>query len=904
MRNPSLPLRLVLVLAGSAALPAAGVPVASASLDGSFAGLGTTGIVSVNENVNCHAVAPDGKIVLAGTYGTGIVIRRLLANGANDPTFGVNGRVLLVNQAYPLLVYSVAVGSQGDVYVGASTYFPSGTQDMIVTRVSSSGALDQVFGVNGWARIDIAFDDDWLSKVIVLPDGRVLVAGTAMVGGDPDFAVVRLSETGDIDATFSGNGRQTVPFGSDDYCYDMAVQDDGKIVLAGSTGVLDLDFAAARLNANGSFDTSFDGDGKLSTGFGGDDEARAVAIQADGKIVLAGGQHMARYSGLSGALDGTFDGDGKLSIGINAYDLVALPNGRLGVLGRIPDTNHGEYQVRNSNGSFDTNFGSTGIRTFQDVFPGPASLSVLPDGRVHCLLPYQAGACKLVRVWPNGATDTPGQQAVAFGSLDFPPGSDEAANALLVLPDGRIVVAGEVANPAGTEKDFAVVRLDASGNLDPGFGSAGRATMNLQNSDVARALAVQSDGKYLLGGYTGSNNAVHFMVARFQSNGLADGTYGFGGFNVLDFFGGADFGFAGAVAPDDKFVVAGTVWNGLRYAFGVARFTTSGIADASFGSNGKMQYELFVGQSHWATSVAVQSDRKVIVGGWIGTDFALVRFNENGTVDNTFGTNGHTVVDMGGNDYLYALAIAPNGWIYAAGSTDAGGHNKFAMLQCDPNGNPPGLCGLSCNHWPQGKAYHDPGGAQSAVAFALDIRSDGQILAAGCTPTYWDWVQLGPTSTTTVASGLVGFPGGNSCATSARFWGNDRVVLAGYGPFEDDGNMLLARFTTVPNSNVGVEEASLPVAGAVSFQPPWPNPAVRSTTFAFDLRQEGPVRLTLCDVAGRRVRTLADGALPAGRHTFLWDVNDDDGRRVADGIYFAALEAAGERHGVRVVVAH
>ena len=182
-------------------------------------------------------------------------------------------------------------------------------------------------------------------------DGKILVAGVGM----RNFAVARYNSNGTLDTSFDGDGKLTTDFGGSDYVSGMAIQADGKIVVAGGSN---SDFAVARYNSNGTLDTSFDGDGKLTTDFRGYDLANTMAIQADGKILVAGGSDsdfaVARYNS-NGTLDTSFDGDGKLRINFSdGYDfansMAIQTDGRIVLAG----TNSRDFALARLNNGIET----------------------------------------------------------------------------------------------------------------------------------------------------------------------------------------------------------------------------------------------------------------------------------------------------------------------------------------------------------------------------------------------------------------------------------------------------------------------------------------------------------------------------------------------------------------------
>jgi uncharacterized delta-60 repeat protein len=323
-------------------------------------------------------------------------------------------------------------------------------------------------------------------------------------------------------------------------------------------------------------------------------------------------------------------------------------------------------------------------------------------------------------------------------------------------------------------------------------------TTGLRNG--ARAVAVQPDGKIVIAGYSdwGDPWPADFMVARYRPDGSPD--TGFGGSNThvrtINFASGVDVGTALALAPDGKIVVAGWAWNGTSQVWGVARLNPDGSPDTSFRGNGKAFIDLGPGSS--AHAVLVQPDGKILVGGKTSSDdFALARLLDDG------GIVGMEITDMGGADNIAALALSADGMIYAGGYSWRGGQDDYALARYTPNGRL-ATCpaGQTCNHWPTGKRYVNIGGSDSA--FALALRGDNQLLAAGCTDGHMSAAQVSTTDAN--ATPLVfetSFAGHFNCAFSAQFTdiGNNRIIAAGPQYHGTNGNIALARFETMPVTN-------------------------------------------------------------------------------------------------------
>ncbi len=322
----------------------------------------------------------------------------------------------------------------------AAVYFPSGA-------AAAPGQLDASFGVGGVAFAGMGPSGGEAVASLALPDGRLLVAGNYLSGTSgsvirrlAQMMVARFNVDGTPDATFGIGGRSPPT----DYIVEgkaeaMALQADGKIVVAGYAGRQNqVAFAVTRFNADGTFDAAF-GE-KLFTMPGSlQSKAHAVALQADGRIVLAGEADVGGTPQMallrltaSGALDTTFNATGRLMFPMGSghaslRGLAIQPDGRILAVGEATGASSDFALVRlNADGTFDTSFG--------------------------CATP---GAC------------------TGRALFDVVGGSADAALATAILPDGRIVVAGR----GGAAVDCAVARFNANGTNDTSFGFLGRITV-------------------------------------------------------------------------------------------------------------------------------------------------------------------------------------------------------------------------------------------------------------------------------------------------------------------------------------------------------------------------------------------------------------------------------------------
>jgi uncharacterized delta-60 repeat protein len=414
------------------------------------------------------------------------------------------------------------------------------TQNYTVTVIiAPSGSLDASFGTGGKVKTAIGTGTDIAYSVAIQSNGKIVVAGYLNINGDldynSDFALVRYNSDGSLDTAFGTGGKVTTAIGTgNDYAYSVAIQPDGKIVMAGSSIVSWInDFALARYNTDGSLDTSFDTDGKVTTNIGtSDDFAHSVAIQSNGKIVAAGLSYngsnfdfaLARYN-TDGSLDAAFGTGGKVTTAIGtsnsgAWSVAIQSDGRIVAAGYSYNGSKYHFTLAryNSDGSLDTDFGTGGMVTtpFGTNSDIAMSVAIQSDGKIVAAGSSSSGSnldFALVRYTTSGLLDTDfgtgGMVTTAIGT------SNDWANSIAIQPDGKIVAAGYSAN--GTNLDFALVRYNSDGSLDIEFGTGGKLTTAIgTGEDGAAGVAIQSDGKIVAAGCSvNSSNYSDFVLVRY-----------------------------------------------------------------------------------------------------------------------------------------------------------------------------------------------------------------------------------------------------------------------------------------------------------------------------------------------------------------------------------------------------
>ena len=386
----------------------------------------------------------------------------------------------------------------------------------------------------------------------------------------------------DLDMTFNGTGQVTTAVGGGSYFYNsVAIQRDEKIVVASSalneSG--NYDFAVVRYNTDGSLDTDFGAAGKVTTAIGNsDDSCTSIAMQRDGKIVVSG----------------YFSNGTNLDIAVLRY---------------------------NPNGSLDTTFNGTGkVTTAIGNGDDTASAVLLqPDGKIvvggSTALGGGARGVAVLRYDTNGSLDTTFN---GTGKVTTAIGIDAACISLAIQNDGKLVASGaSVGNNPFISYDFTVVRYNTDGSLDPGFNGSGKVTTDFGGADGSYGVAVQSDGKIVAVGLT-NYNSPDFILARYNTDGSLDTTFGGTGKVATDFGFIGDFGNSIAIQHNGKIIIAGVCHigsdsDGNIYATSLARYNPNGSMDTTFNGNGKVVTE--VGRSSEGRSVAVQSDGRIVVAG-------------------------------------------------------------------------------------------------------------------------------------------------------------------------------------------------------------------------------------------------------------------------------------------------
>jgi uncharacterized delta-60 repeat protein len=626
----------------------------------------------------------DGKLVAAGAYlyrddSSGLLVRgfalvRYQVDGALDPTFGDEGKVLTADLGQWSEVNALVQQTDGKLVAAG---YADGS--FAVVRYQSDGTLDPTFGDGGKVLTNIGGWSD-ANALVQQSGGKLVAAGYA----DGSFAVVRYQSDGSLDPTFGDGGKVLTSIGGYSEANALVQQGDLKLVAAGY-GLAGYwhrrSIALVSYEVDGTLDPNFARSGWVITSVGTLPQLPhpyTLFQQSDGRFVTAGYAHTA-----------------------DAYNAAAFVR----------------YQA---DGALDTTFGDSGmvlIRLGDAWSSGAGALLQQDDGKLVAA-GWADGTFALVRLQADGTLDpTFGDGGTVLTGLSG------WANALLQQSDGKLVAAGYA---------FALVRLHEDGTLDPTFGDGGMVLAGLDG--CANAVLQQTDGKLVAAGFTyqdDSSGARAFTLVRYQADGSPDPTFGDGG-KVLTNIGGWSDANALVQQSGGKLVAAGYADG----SFAVVRYQSDGSLDPTFGDGGKVLTNL--GEWAEATALVKQSDGKLIAAGRAADGFMLVRYNTDGTLDHSFGDRGTVVTQVGRYQYYWhwvnSLVQQSDGKLAVAGRS-TGSHPSISPStvlvryqedgRLDPTFGDPGTV-LTAIY------------LSSDSANALVQQSDGKLVAAGYAETRYD----------------------------------------------------------------------------------------------------------------------------------------------------------------------
>ncbi|MEJ2617302.1 MAG: T9SS type A sorting domain-containing protein, partial [Ignavibacteriaceae bacterium] len=458
----------------------------------------------------------------------------------------------------------------------------------------------------------------------------------------------------------------------------------------------------------------------------------------------------------------------------------------------------------------------------------------------------------------------------------------------------KIVAAGSTYD--GNDYDFALARYNAEGTLDNTFGIDGIVTTKVSsnNNDEAISGVIQSDGKFIAAGHSNDEGDYKFALVRYTVNGFPEKT--------VTTQAGVSFSTAYSVEiqSDGKIIAAGSTYNGRSFAFALIRYNVDLSLDNSFGTDGIVTTEIGTIDDR-LSSIVIQEDGKIVAAGSTcrghnDYDIALVRYNLNGDLDTTFGEGGIVITQIDtAYDDAYSVAVQKNSGnltgekIIIAGTACIAGQFDFALVRYNLNGT------LDSSFGANGIVTTKLNSTSNSVARSISIQSNGKLLAAGSTINagYCDFAIVrynynGTLDNSFGTNGIVTTQIGPSFFSeieSVVIQKDGKIIAAGYSIAGANTFFTLACYK---GDEVTYAEDENPVISPSSFTlaQNYPNPFNPTTTLSFVIGNRSFVLLKVYDVLGREIATLLNEEKMPGKYKIKFNAND-----LSSGIYFYRLQA-------------
>jgi uncharacterized delta-60 repeat protein len=388
---------------------------------------------------------------------------------------------------------------------------------------SAPGDFDKTFGGDGVVTYPISYGDECVFKtgVALQKDGKIVVMSNTYNGENCDIVVLRYNSDGTLDNTFDEDGIVTYNSGANDSSNGVAIQQDGKIVVVGSTyNGTNYDTLVLRYNSDGTLDSTFDEDGIVTYNSGANDSSNGVAIQQDGKIVVVGNGYdadrnivISRYN-IDGTLDNTFGIGGIITYNDSSIctgrdinycqgnGIALKQDGKIVVVGTGMNGAYFDVFVLRfeSNGTLDNTFGTNGVVTYQGISDGGSAVAIQPDGKIVLVGESHRKTIfydvLILRYNNNGTLDATfgGDGVVKYRGM-----TDHTGNGVTIQIDGKIVVIG---SGRKTDTDLLVLRYNSDGTLDTTFGGDGVVTYSstANSHEIGYGVVIQQDEKIVITG--------------------------------------------------------------------------------------------------------------------------------------------------------------------------------------------------------------------------------------------------------------------------------------------------------------------------------------------------------------------------------------------------------------------
>jgi len=580
---------------------------------------------------------------------------------------------------------------------------------------------------------------------------------------------------------------------------------------------------------SGTLNKQFGHDGIVKTKSGGNGntllgDTRNTFIQANGKILTVVEFNITVVIDRrlpDGGIDSTYGKNGfSVPVDMVQPSAALQSDGKLVVVGATTSTNSAFIIARfNTDGELDGSFGDKGVTITDAGSETDALSSVVIQSNGKIVAGGQSSRnginqFALIRYVKDGTVDTSyGSQGLVITNF----GNACNINSIALQTDNKIVAAGNYNN--GSAGDFAIARYLNTGALDPSFNGNGEVTSNFGNSDNASSVAIQEDGKIVVGGYyTDPSYNSHFEIARYTANGSLDSSFNGSGVTGTNFGTNDEYLAAIALQSNGEIIAGGYAYNGEGASeFALARFHVNGLADSSFGTNGQVVDPVASNDYDILNCLTIAPNGQILSGGYTETNtnnlFTISRFNINGSLDSSFGSDGNLLGYYPGNARYYDGAMVQNdGKIVVNGYTYAGGPTSDYFLTRFKQDGSTDL------------AYGNNGIA-STNGYNAVMQTDGKVVesnyysgSTGSEIILSRYNTNGSPDLTYGTNGIVlsDFFGGSESYGPTAIQPDNKVVVAGYIYTNTGSDLLLARYNTD-----GTPDATFGTGGAITaeFEP-------------------------------------------------------------------------------------
>lgn len=644
---------------------------------------------------------PDEKLLLSIDANAKTVLTRYLPNGTLDKTYGRGG----FSDLLPAAQSQALRGEGGKVTVigvgssGADVFF-------VVGRYTENGELDASFGNNGIKKIPLQTSGIEIRKMIFQKDGKILLAGGITHLGKSQGFVLRLTADGTPDVSFSNAGMLYVDVPGISVVSDVATSGNKILVGASSSNGLDKDFAVVQYLENGTPDPNFGNGGLSSVNVNVGDNLEAMAVQSDGKIIIAGEAGEYIYSGSNftlvrllpnGQVDSTFNQTGITSVTWGSSNhllrnVVVDGSGRIIVAGFLQDLVQPLLFARfTADGNLDTQYGDYGKKLMNigmvgtNLYAGTLTKNgsfVVAGLSYPFTIPNATTDYLLVRLNSNGQPDA------EFGNgglvTSYFPGKSSSISSPNLFSDGSVLFKYFA---YGTTAATGLVRLHPDGTEDPNFGEEGL----LKTS--ANFFVVLPDDHIVTfePGLDPSTNVYNIVMSRYTKDGKPDPSLGGNGRKALSLPTYVTFnGFV--LQTDGNFLLTGTSYGPNYQQQGyMAKIDADGNIDKQFGADGKVLFDLDLHE--YPLQPVVQPDGKILVQGFVSAapDFTtrsfIRRFSAEGKLDESFGNRGTVSIEPTG--FAIALLIQSDGKLLTTVAVSGDNQQSYnVLLRYNTDGSP------------------------------------------------------------------------------------------------------------------------------------------------------------------------------------------------------------------------